>query len=222
MTEALWSPGSPPPANAMDIPTLASERLLVRRLCADDLDACHRLWLDIGYADPELDEVANRSRREAWLSWSVANYEQLAGLMQPPYGDRAVISRKDGRFLGVVGLVPAFGPFDQLEHTGLEEPTRYSPEVGMFWAVSPPERGLNVASGAAALLVAYAFAALKLKRIVATTEHENLASQGVMRRLGMTLYANPYAEPPWFQVVGRLEAEQFLSPEPKAEGRGRV
>ena len=206
MDAAYWSPGSPPPPNPMDIPTLASERLIVRRLCAEDLDACHRLWLDIGYADPDLDAVANRSRREAWLTWSAANYDQLAGLMQPPYGDRAIVSRDDGRVLGVVGLVPSFGPFEQLEHSGLEEPTRYSPEVGMFWAVSPPEQGLNVASGAAELLIAYAFQVLNLKRIVATTERENLASQGVMRRLGMTLYPNPYPEPPWFQVVGVLNA----------------
>lgn len=206
MAEAFWSPGSPPPERIVDIPALATERLLVRRLCADDLEACHRLWLDIGYADAELDEAANRARRGQWLAWTVANYDQLSGLMQPPYGDRAVVSREDGRFLGVVGLVPAFGPFDQLQHTGLEEPTRFSPEVGLFWAVSPPERGLNVASEAAGLLVAYAFEALKLKRIVATTERENAASLGVMRRLGMAIYENPYGEPPWFQMVGVLEA----------------
>ncbi|MFC3079754.1 GNAT family N-acetyltransferase [Phenylobacterium terrae] len=206
MAEAFWSPGSPPPERIVDIPTLASERLLVRRLCADDLEACHRLWLDIGYADAALDETANRSRRAEWLAWSQANYDQLSGMMQPPYGDRAVVSRKDGRFLGVVGLVPAYGPFDQLQHTGLEEPTRFSPEVGLFWAVSPPERGLNVASEAAELLIAYAFEALNLKRIVATTERDNAASLGVMRRLGMTVYENPYPEPAWFQMVGVLEA----------------
>lgn len=206
MAEAFWSPGSPPPQRIVDIPTLASERLLVRRLCADDLEACHRLWLDIGYADAGLDEAANRARRGEWLSWTIASYEQLSALMQPPYGDRAVVSRKDGRLLGVVGLVPAFGPFEQLQHTGLEEPTRFSPEVGLFWAVSPPERGLNVASEAAGLLIAYAFEALNLKRIVATTERDNAASLGVMRRLGMAVYQNPYADPAWFQMVGVLEA----------------
>ena len=206
MAEAFWSPGSPPPERIVDIPTIATDRLLVRRLSADDLEACHRLWLDIGYADPDLDEPANRDRRSGWLSWSLANYDQLAGMMQPPYGDRAIVSRRDGRFMGLVGLVPAYGPFDPLEHTGLEAPTRFSPEVGLFWAVSPPERGLNVASEAAGALIAYAFEALRLKRIVATTERENRASLGVMRRLGMTLYENPYDEPPWFQMVGVLDA----------------
>ncbi|HEY9216739.1 MAG TPA: GNAT family N-acetyltransferase [Phenylobacterium sp.] len=206
MAEVFWSPGSPPPERALDLPTLQSDRLLVRRLRPDDLDDCHRLWLDIGYADDAVSEADNRVRREAWLGWTLQNYDQLAGLMQPPYGDRCIVSREDGKFLGVVGLTPSFGPFEQLEHTGLEEPTRYSPEVGMFWAVSPEAQGLNIASEAAGLLVAYVFEVLNLRRIVATTEHDNLASQGVMRRLGMTLYPNPYAEPPWFQVVGMLDA----------------
>jgi ribosomal-protein-alanine N-acetyltransferase len=206
MGEAFWTAGSPPPERIVDIPTLASERLLVRRLRDEDLEACHRLWLDIGYADPALAEAANRARRAEWLSWTMTSYDQLSELMQPPYGDRAIVSRADGRFLGVVGLVPAFGPFDQLQHTGLEEPTRFSPEVGLFWAVSPPEQGLNVASEAAGLLIAYAFEALHLKRIVATTERDNAASLGVMRRLDMAVYPNPYGEPPWFQMVGMLDA----------------
>lgn len=207
MGEAFWSPGSPPPEPAIDLPTLASDRLLVRRLRADDLAACHKLWLDIGWADPALDEAANRARRAEWLSWTIAGYDQLARLMQPPYGERAVLARKDGRFLGLVGYTPAYGPFAQLEHTGLEEPTRFSPEIGLFWTVSPPEQGLNIASEAAGLLVAYAFEALKLQRIVATTEHDNAASLGVMRRLGMSILDNPYPEPAWFQKVGVLAVE---------------
>ena len=43
---------------------------------------------------------------------------------------------------------------------------------------------------------------MHLKRIVATTEHENAASIGVMRKAGMRLERNPFADPPWMQVVG--------------------
>ena len=56
------------------------------------------------------------------------------------------------------------------------------------------------------LLVAYGFAEMRLQRIVATTEHANTASQAVMSRLGMRLDRNPEPEPPWFQVVGILDA----------------
>lgn len=37
------------------------------------------------------------------------------------------------------------------------------------------------------------------------TEYDNLASQAVMRKLGMRLERNPLLEPRWLQVVGILE-----------------
>jgi [ribosomal protein S5]-alanine N-acetyltransferase len=54
-------------------------------------------------------------------------------------------------------------------------------------------------------LINYAFRQLQLKRIVATTQYENVASMGVMRKVGMRIEKNPYPDPPWFQVVGILE-----------------
>ena len=57
-------------------------------------------------------------------------------------------------------------------------------------------------------MIGYAFGVLNLRRIVATTEHDNLASQGVMRTIGMRLERNPFPDPPWMQVVGIKENEQ--------------
>ena len=54
-------------------------------------------------------------------------------------------------------------------------------------------------------MIKYAFQHLRLKRIIAMTEHSNLASQAVMRKLGMTLTRNNLPHPPWLQVVGILE-----------------
>ena len=44
-----------------------------------------------------------------------------------------------------------------------------------------------------------------LKRLVATTEYDNFASQAVMTKLGMRLERNPFPEPPWLQLVGILD-----------------
>src|ERR1700751_831918 len=82
---------------------------------------------------------------------------------------------------------------------------RTAPEVGLFYAITPALRGQGYATEAAQALVDYDFQQLRLKRIVATTTYENAASMGVMRKLGMRLERNPYAEPPWLQVVGVLE-----------------
>jgi RimJ/RimL family protein N-acetyltransferase len=56
-------------------------------------------------------------------------------------------------------------------------------------------------------MISYAFDELQLRRIVATTEHDNTRSINVMRRLGMRLERNPQAEPNWFQTVGILTNE---------------
>ena len=66
------------------------------------------------------------------------------------------------------------------------------------------------AAEAARAVVNYAFGALNLGRIVATTQFDNVASMGVMRRLGIPIEKNPFSDPPWFQVVGTLEYRPAL------------
>ena len=83
---------------------------------------------------------------------------------------------------------------------------RHRPEVGLFYHVAETHRRRGYAAEAAAALAGHAFAELSLRRVVATTEHTNVASIGVMRKLGMRIERNPRPQPPWFQVVGVLEA----------------
>lgn len=174
----------------MRVPPLESARLTVRELVAGDREAVEELIGD---------------DRERWLRWTALGYEQLAQLRQPPYGERGIVLRESGRLVGLVGLVPALGPFGLLP--SWPEPGRlYRPEVGLYWAVAFSHRRQGVASEAAAVLIDHAFAELRLGRVVATTERENTASIGVMRRLGMRIEVNPEPEPAWFQVVGILEA----------------
>lgn len=83
---------------------------------------------------------------------------------------------------------------------------RFTLEMGLFWALGNEFRGQGYATEAARAVVDYALRALNLARVVATTEYDNLASQRVMERLGMTIERNPRQEPAWFQVVGVLES----------------
>jgi RimJ/RimL family protein N-acetyltransferase len=172
------------------IPPLRTPRLVVRELRAGDRAAV---------------ELVAGGDRERWLRWTGLGYEQLDELRQPPYGERGVELRESGEVVGLVGLVPALGPFGLLP--AWPEPGRlHRPEVGLYWAVAPEHRRRGIASEAAASLIAYAFAEMGLARVIATTEHQNAASIGVMRRLGMRIEPNPEPEPAWFQVVGILEA----------------
>jgi RimJ/RimL family protein N-acetyltransferase len=172
------------------VPPLRSPRLTVRELVAADRAAV---------------ELVAGGDRERWLCWTGLSYEQLDELRQPPYGERGVELRESGELIGLVGLVPALGPFGLLP-SWPEPGRRQRPEVGLYWAVAPEHRRRGVATEAATALIAYAFDQVGLARVVATTEHRNLASIGVMRRLGMRIERNPEPEPAWFQVVGILDA----------------
>ena len=174
------------------IPPLRTARLTVRELEAGDRDAV---------------EEAIGGDRERWLRWTELSYEQLAELRQPPYGERAIALNDSGRLVGLVGLVPSLGPFGLLP-SWPEPGRRFVPEVGLYWAVAPAHRRRGIAAEAAAVLIDHAFAELDLARVVATTERENVASIGVMRRLGMRVEENPEPEPAWFQVVGILSHDR--------------
>lgn len=172
------------------IPPLHTPRLTVRELGGGDRAAVERLL---------------EGDQGRWLEWTQLGYEQLAALHQPPYGERAIELRAGG-VAGLVGLVPSLGPFGLLPSWPGAGPL-HRPEVGLYWIVAPEHRGRGIAAEAAAALVAHAFAELRLARVVATTEHTNAASIGVMRRLGMRIERNPRPEPEWFQTVGVLDAD---------------
>ena len=205
----MSEPNGPP-----HVPSLTTERLVIRPLVAADGEAVHRLFMDIGWADTSLPEPEIRQRRMSWLDWTIANYRELERLYQPPLGDRAVVLKETGAFVGLVGFVPAFAPFGQLPSFGGAVHALRTMEMGLFWAFLPASQRRGYASEAASALVDWAFDGLLLERLVATTEHENAASIAVMRRLGMRIEVNPQDHPPWFQTVGVLRA--IDRPTPKA------
>jgi RimJ/RimL family protein N-acetyltransferase len=183
------------------MPALETERLLVRPFRPEDLDACHSL-LNV--------EAWDYDRPVAWtheyIEWSIANYKWLAEFRQPPYGDRAVVLKSTGEFVGSTGLVPSWGPFDRLPSFGGDkQATRFRPEFGLYWATRTAHLRQGYASEAARALVNYAFTSMNVARIIATTEYSNVASQAVMRSLGMSIEHNPLPDPPWLQVVGVLQ-----------------
>jgi RimJ/RimL family protein N-acetyltransferase len=175
-----------------------------------DLESCHRLYLETGWADTALSETENRDRRRAWLEWTIRSYDQLLALSQPPYGERTIASLETGEFIGLVGLVPLLAPFGQLPAFGSEFGAKWEPAVGMFWCIRPGRQRLGYATEAASALAHWALADLNLRRIVAGTERDNIGSIGVMRSLGMTIEANPFPDPPWFQTIGILEPPTSL------------
>lgn len=200
------------------MPPLATTRLLIREYREADLPALHRI-LDIEPAEEHGEVSPPLTDRRRRLEWAMGQTNLLATLYQPPYGDRAVTLRESGEVIGACGLVPALimsGRFPALRVLGSSlHPEFTQTEIGLFWHIARAHRNHGYATEAAAALVAYAFRSLHVQRVVAQTTHDNLASQAVMRHLGMTVALNPLPEPSWLQVVGVLanpEAGSATSP----------
>ena len=184
------------------LPAVEAARVTIRPLVETDLDAVCALMVDVGWADPALSPADHRSERRTWLDWTIAGYREFARLHQPQYGERAVVRRDDGAFLGMIGMVPCLAPFGQLPSAGAGPGAPANAEVGRFWAFSPPHQGQGYASEAAAAFVASLFERYRMVRLIATTEHDNARSIAVLRRIGMRIEQNPYPAPHYLQVVG--------------------
>jgi ribosomal-protein-alanine N-acetyltransferase len=171
------------------------------------LRAIHRI-LDLTFGDgSNIANPAALQERRSWLEWLILNQEWFPKLHQPPYGERAVMLKAANSLIGAVGYVPCLDRFEQLPSFGAgSQALGYAtPEFGLFWAIDPKYQCRGYATEAARAMIEHAFAELRLKRIIATTEYDNHASQVVMRKLGMRLERNPLPEPPWLHVVGLLE-----------------
>lgn len=201
------------------MPILETARLLIRPFAIADLEPLHQLLdVELSEADFGTEGAQSLDERREWLQWAVLNYDQLAKMYQPPYGDRAIVLRQTGQLIGAIGYVPCMAPFGQLPSLGAgvgEASRRMSTcELGLYYALSPAHQRQGYTSEAAAAMVDYAFQGMRLRRVVATTTYDNDASMGVMRKLGMRIERNPFPDPPWFQVVGVLENTSTALAEP--------
>lgn len=149
----------------LDIPVVRTERLVMRALHDDDLDAFtavfgdERVYRWLGSTTPP-------TRDEMWRSMAMhVGHWALRG-----YGQWALELAVTGELVGRAGLWRPEG------WPGLE--------VG--WAVSVPHwrRGYATEAGAAALT--WAFDHLDVAEVISITAPDNAASRGVMTKLGLT------------------------------------
>jgi ribosomal-protein-alanine N-acetyltransferase len=186
---------------------LETPRLIIRPFTLDEAPIIHRI-LDQTFGDgTQSSDPAALDERRSWVQWSILNQEWLPNLHQPPYGDRALVEKATQTLIGSVGYVPCLAPFEQLPALrDTAQPSGFAtPEVGLFWVIAPEHQRRGYATEAAQAMIQHAFTDLRLKRIIATTEYTNTASQGVMHKLGMQVLRNPLSEPHYLQIVGVLQ-----------------
>ncbi len=144
----------------MAIPTLTTERLVLRGFRAGD-------WDDYGamIGDPEV-------RR--WLGGNVPSREQTWAKMESLMGQWAL------RGYGVFA-VEAEGRF--AGHVGILQPADW-PEPELAWSLARPFWGRGLATEAAAAVLGWAFTDLRRDRLVSYIVPENVRSQRVAVKLG--------------------------------------
>jgi ribosomal-protein-alanine N-acetyltransferase len=155
------------PVNASHKIILETNRLLLRRQVLEDLDA---LWAL--YCDPEITKYipdAPRSFEEAReeLEWHMNGHPRY-----PELGLWASIHKESGKFIGRCGLLP-----------WTIEGQR---EVEVAYTITREYWGQGLATEAARGILEYAFKELKLSRLICLIDPENIASQRVAGKIGMT------------------------------------
>ncbi len=148
---------------SLDIPRIETERLALRGLRHDDIDAFAAMFADervyrwFGGAPVD--------RAGAWKAMAMhLGHWALRG-----YGQWAVVERLTGAFVGRAGLwYPQGWP-------GLE--------VG--WAVLPPYWGNGYATEAGRASVDWAFDHLGAREVISVTLPHNAASRRVMEKVGL-------------------------------------
>ena len=147
---------------------LETQRLILRHLVMDDLDELFAL-----YRDPEIrkyfpDGALTREETKEELEWFLNGHPE-----HPELGLWATVHKETGKFIGRCGLLPWTND-GQLEI-----------EVAYLLDRNYWHQGL--ATEAAAGILAYAFGTLNLSRIICLMHPDNLASQRVAQKVGMTL-----------------------------------
>jgi RimJ/RimL family protein N-acetyltransferase len=142
---------------------LETERLIIRRLGADDLDSFYEVC-----RDPEVmkyvgdGEPLSREQVRRWIEKSQENYAAHG------FGCFALVGKEDGRLIGYCGLVNPDGA-----------------EAEIVYALERGRWGRGLAGEAAKALLDFGFARCGLRRVVATIDPDNRASIRIAEKLGM-------------------------------------
>ena len=168
----------------MDIPTLETDRLLLRAHSLDDMDAFAAF-----YASDHAKFVGGPMTRE--LAWRTLALEAGHWLLRG-FGRWAIVEKDSGRWVGI---------------TGLWYPEGF-PEHELGWDLAEDATGKGYATEAAKAARAYAYDSLGWTTLISLVADGNDASAAVAKRMGaradgrftherfgeMTIYRHPGPE----------------------------
>jgi len=145
---------------------LETARLRLRPFGAADRDAIHAI-----YSDPEVMRYVGHGAHRTTAETARALRGYADALRTRGYGFVAVVELSSGVLIGDGGLHPLAGR---------------GPDVELGYTLARDAWGRGYATEIGSALVAHAFEALGVPRVMAQVEPENAASRRVLEKLGMT------------------------------------
>ena len=146
---------------------IETDRLRLRPLMVEDVDALHRLLTEPGVRRYLLDdEVIARERTVSFVDASIASFEAHG------YGLWAVTPKESAGIIGFCGFWRFHEP----------------PRLELLYGLGEAHWHKGFATEAATAMIRHGFDALSFDRVEASTDAPNAASVAVMKRAGMAFW----------------------------------
>lgn len=147
---------------------LETNRLILRRQVLADLDDLYALYRDPEFTKYIPNAPRNLAETREELEWHMNGHPKY-----PELGLWATIHKATGKFIGRCGLLPWTIEGRQ--------------EVEVAYTIAREYWGQGLGTEAAQGILQYGFEKLNLSRLICLIDPENIASQRVAEKLGMTL-----------------------------------
>jgi ribosomal-protein-alanine N-acetyltransferase len=147
---------------------LETERLILRRQVIEDLDPLWALYCNPNITKYIPDTPCSYEEAREELEWHMNGHPYY-----PELGLWATIHKETGKFIGRCGLLPWT---IEGQH-----------EVEVAYTIAQEYWGQGLATEAACGILEYGFATVHLSRLICLIDPENIASQRVAEKIGLTL-----------------------------------
>ena len=147
---------------------LETNQLILRHQVIEDLDDLWALYQNPNIAKYIPDAPLTREEAQKELEWHMNGYPK-----HPELGLWATIHKESGRFIGRCGLLP------------WEIDSQH--EVEVAYTIAQEFWGQGLGTEAADGILRYAFGTLKLSRLICLIDPDNIPSQKVAEKIGMSL-----------------------------------
>ena len=192
---------------------LETQRLLIRPFTLADLeDAYQMLDVDIQWGGPEITKEERARRLQFQID--LANWGDAGRC----YGQRALVLKSTGQMIGICALHPDFWSakekaiFWSALFPGFDpvEMPDTSLELGIGYALASACRRQGYAAEAVRAVLDFAFMQLKIHRVFAVTDRDNVDSIALMQRVGMRVAKNPDSSVVYPGAAGVIELSNFM------------